>query len=138
MLVTRSYKLPVVANRDKRETAEYLLNRFSLYVQYCTGQLFFNGNKSFSTVGCGSLFNQAQHKAKSIIKALRAAEKETGDKTNVPVIKNTSAPCMLEKSKEYLKLVDADLNASKELMNRGRSVILEKILPKFNIKVAGK
>jgi transposase len=88
-----------MANVGKEDTARYLLNRFVTYVQHCVGILFFNGNKAFSTKNCGALFNQAQHKARSIIKALLAAQKETGEKINVPQVKKTSAPCKLEVSK---------------------------------------
>jgi transposase len=70
-----------------------------MYANHCVGYLYFNGNKQQSTQGLGLLFNQAQYKAKSIIKAQTAARKETGMKTNVPLLKNISAPCKLEKSK---------------------------------------
>ena len=99
MLVQRSYKLKVFGNLIKADTAKYCSNRYNLYVNGFSGHLFFNNNKTFSTAGLGQLANQAQHKAQGIIKAQCAAQKETGDKVNVPAFKKLCCPCIVEESK---------------------------------------
>ena len=96
---TRTYRLLLVPNRDKFDTARYLINRFNSYVNICLGKLYFNGNKTYSTSGLGQLFNQAQHKARSMIKAQTAAQKETKDKTNVPIVSDLGVPVKYEISK---------------------------------------
>lgn len=100
MKVVRAYKLIAMGNKSKIDTSVYLINRYSMYTQYCVGILFFNGNKTFSTKGCGLLFNQAQHKARTIISALKAMHIKTGHKINVPLLKNIGVPCKLEKAKK--------------------------------------
>lgn len=99
MKVQRSYTLPIYANSVKLDTAKYTADRHLKYVNGYLGHLFFSEKKSFSTKGLGFLANQAQHKALGIINALRAAAKETGAKTNVPVLSKICAPATIEKSK---------------------------------------
>jgi len=99
MKLTRSYKLRLYPNFGKAETSRYSYKRFLEYTNSFAGKLFFNGNKSISTEGLGQLANQAQHKARGIISALFAAAKQTGSKTNIPVIKSIGCPAKIQPSK---------------------------------------
>lgn len=96
MLLNRTYNLALFSNPTKLDTARYTYNNHLRYVNLFAGKLFFNNNKSISTKNLGQLANQAQHKAKGIISALRASEKETGNKTNVPVSKRVGCPARIE------------------------------------------
>jgi transposase len=89
--VTRSYKLAIIANRDKTETAKYLINRFNLYVVQFLGNIYYY-NKTSSTKGLGELANQAQYVAKGKAKALREAIKSTNNKVNLPLKKTEGVP----------------------------------------------
>ena len=99
MKISRAYKLKLEGNSAKNEILRYSHNRFLSYTQIYAGKLFFNGNKPISTKGLGTLVNQAQHKSRGIIKALKEASKATGDKINVPELKNIGMPCKIEVSK---------------------------------------
>lgn len=95
--VTRSYKLSISANRDKTETAKYLIDRFNLYVvQFLGNQYYYNYSES--TKGLGELANQAQHVAKGKAKALREAVKATGNKVNLPTKTHEGVPVKVELS----------------------------------------
>ena len=99
MQITRIAKLAIYPNFGKLEGARYTHARHLQYAQHWVTQLYFNrGVKSFSTAGMGQLANQAQHKAKGILEAHFAAVKETGDKSNVPQIRQTGCPARIEKS----------------------------------------
>ena len=98
--VTRAYKLKVYGNDTKTDTARYTYSRFMMFADYWIGRLFFNGNKRIQTVGMGTVADSAQHKCRGIIRALRAAEKETDNKVNVPDLKNLGAYAAIEKSKD--------------------------------------
>ena len=93
--VTRSYKLEIIANRDKTETAKYLINRFNLYVVQFLGNLYYY-NKSESTEGLGELANQAQHTAKGKVKAIKESAKATGNKVNLPMVTHEGVPVKVE------------------------------------------
>lgn len=95
--VTRSYKLPIIANRDKIETAKYLINRFNLYLVQFLGNLYYY-NKTESTEGLGELANQAQHVAKGKVKAIKESAKATGNKVNLPMITHEGVPVKVELS----------------------------------------
>ena len=95
--VTRSYKLEIVANRDKTETAKYLINRFNLYVVQFLGNLYYY-NKSESTEGLGELANQAQHVAKGKVRAIKESSKATLNKVNLPMITHEGVPVKVEVS----------------------------------------
>jgi transposase len=99
MKVTRAYKIRTYPNTGKSEHARYTHSSFLRYVNLWIGKLFFNNNKSISTEGLGKLANNAQHKAKGIIRALRAAQKETGSKINIPVVKHIGCPAQIEQAK---------------------------------------
>lgn len=95
--VTRSYKLEIVANRDKTETAKYLINRFNLYVvQFLSNLYYYNGSES--TEGLGELANQAQHCAKGKVKAIKESIKATLNKVNLPMVTHEGVPVKVEVS----------------------------------------
>jgi hypothetical protein len=93
--VIRSYKLRLYGNTSKADTARYTYESHKRYVQQWAGMLFFNGNKPVSTEGLGMLANQAQHKARGIVRSLRASAKETGTKTNIPEIRSVGCPATI-------------------------------------------
>ena len=97
--VNRSYKLRLYGNDVKTDTVRYAHSRFLQWCQMWSGRLLFNGNKYSSTQGLGSIAHKAQYKAKGIISALKAAAKETGNKTNIPNLKNVGMPAKIETSK---------------------------------------
>ena len=94
---TRGYKLKAYGNKAKTDTALYTHNRFIHYLNYFLGRLFFNGNKHLSTKGMGRVANQAKHKARGMVSALLALQKE--GKVNIPHQPNEWAYGKLEKSK---------------------------------------
>lgn len=98
MEVTRAYQLAIYPTKTKLDTARYTYTRFLEYINTWSGKLFFNGNKAISTEGLGMLCNQAQHKARGIIRALQAASKETGNKSNVPEVRRIGCPAKLQAS----------------------------------------
>jgi len=99
--ITRALHLAVYPNYGKSEDLLYTTKRYQQYVQHFSGQLFFKPDeKLFSTRGMGQLANQAQYRAKGIIKALKAAAKETEEKINVPQIKFQSCPARIEMSED--------------------------------------
>lgn len=100
VFLTRAYKLALHPNVVKSDTARYTYERHLQYVNAWVGPLFFNGNKPRSTAGLGQLANQAQHKAQGIIRALKAAQAETGDKANVPQVKRVGCPAKILSSKD--------------------------------------
>jgi ribosomal protein L21 len=100
MKLTRVYKLRVYPNFQKKEEVRYTYAQFLRYVNLWCGKLFFNGNKSVSTEGLGQLANKAQHKARGIIQALVQASKATGEKTNIPVIRQLGCPAKVELNKQ--------------------------------------
>jgi transposase len=97
--VTRSYKLQIIANKAKIDTAKYLINRFNLYVVQFLGNMFYYNTKQ-STKGLGKLANDAQHCAIGKAKAIRESARITGCKVNIPLITNEGVPVKLEKSKK--------------------------------------
>ena len=96
MKVTRSYKLKLYPNQTKEDTMRYTWNRFKEYCQVWVGKLYFNENKHISTQGLGKLANDAEHKARAIIRCQTAAAKATGNKTNIPDLKNIGMTAKLE------------------------------------------
>lgn len=96
--VTRAYHLPCYPNRDKFDTARYLIDRFNLYTQYCVSRSFFNSPIK-STKGCGELFNRANHKARDIVKKQKASHNETMNKMNIPKISKERPLVKFEKAK---------------------------------------
>jgi transposase len=99
MLVTRVYKLLAVPRFEKSEGIRYAATKFNHYVNLWLPKLFFNGNKSISTRNLGCLASQAQYKARGIIIALKAAQRITGNKINVPQVTNVGVPCKIQVSK---------------------------------------
>lgn len=100
MLVTRTLNLAVYGNTSKTEAARYTCQNFNKYLHHFLTQLFFYPGKFLSTAGMGKLANQAQHKARAILRAQRQAAKVTDDKTNIPQIKSTFCPAKIEISKD--------------------------------------
>lgn len=98
IIVTRSYKLQIVANKAKSDTAKYLINRFNLYLVQFLGNLYYY-SKPQSTKNLGELANQAQHVARCRAKALKESSKATGNKVNLPLATNEGVPVKFEKSK---------------------------------------
>jgi transposase len=96
--VTRAYHLPCYPNRDKLDTARYLFDRFNLYVQHCVGRQYFESAIK-STSGAGKLFNQANNKARNIVRKHKASIKATGNKSNVPSCRKEKPPVRFELSK---------------------------------------
>lgn len=96
--VLRSYKMLINGTYSKTEIARYTYNRFNIYYQRGLGHYFFK-KKDPSTAGMGQLANQAFYKAKGNINALKAAEKATGNKINVPFQAIPRMPALIEKSK---------------------------------------
>ena len=75
--LTRTAKLAIYPNFGKLEGVKYTYARHLQYTQHWTTQLYFNrAVKSITTTGMGQLANQAQHKAKGILKAHFAAVKD--------------------------------------------------------------
>ncbi len=95
----RSYKLRIEANFNKLEEVRYNARNHSLYLQHFVTQLYFSDKRHLSTLGMGTLANQAQKTAMGILAAHRAATKATGNKSNIPQIKFLSAPAKIFKSK---------------------------------------
>ena len=98
--VTRAYKMLAVPRFQKSEGIRYTSKKFNDYVNLYLPKLFFNGNKSISTEELGQLANKAQYKAHGIISAQKAAQKVTGDKVNIPQVKNVGVPCKITASKK--------------------------------------
>lgn len=117
MLLTRALTLKIEATSLKADTARYTHTRFLQWTNRMAGQLFFNGGKTVSTEGQGQLVNKAQHKARGIISALRAAQKKTKEKANVPVIKSIGCPAKLEVSR--VKRFDYWLIVENEWQKKG-------------------
>lgn len=97
VVVIRSYKLPIIANQAKADTAKYLINRFNLYVVQFLGNVYYYG-KSASTAGLGELANQAQYVAKGKAKAIKESAKATGNKVNLPLKTREGVPVKVEAS----------------------------------------
>jgi hypothetical protein len=97
---TRAYKLRIYPNFGKFEDVRYTYDRFLSYVNLWAGKLVFNPKGKFSTAGLGQLANQAQHKARGIANALLAASKATGNKFNVPVVKQVGCPAKIQDPKK--------------------------------------
>jgi len=112
MLVTRAIQLAIYPNKQKLDTARYTYERHKLYAQHFVTQLYHQPHvKFFSTKGMGQLANKAQHKALGLLKAHREATKETGNKSNLPLVSYVGCPAIIETSKDssfdfWLKVED--------------------------------
>lgn len=101
MKITRTVKLALFANPGKLETLRYSYERYKLYTQHFITQLYHKPYlNSLSTLGMGQLANQAQHKAQGLLKAHRESVKETGAKSNLPVIGQVGCPGRIAKSED--------------------------------------
>jgi hypothetical protein len=101
MLVTRTSKLFIDANPGKLEGIRCTYAQHLKYTQHWVIQLYFNrAVKSYSTEGMGQLANQAQHKARGILKAHFESVKETGMKSNIPQVKQVGCPAEIEESED--------------------------------------
>lgn len=98
-VVVRSYKLKLYGNTVKTDTARYSIKRFNDYANMFLGRVFF-GERKISTKGMGQLPNQALYKARNIISTQRKSYKATGNKMNVPYVKNLGCYAKIEKSKK--------------------------------------
>jgi hypothetical protein len=129
MKLTRTYNLALEVNKGKLEIARYSYERHLQLVNVWAGKLFFNGNKSLTTKGLGRLANQAQHRARGIIAALIAANKATGNKSNVPIIKKIGCPAKLQNS---LNSFDYWLTVENQFTKAKRIAMPVKAHKKFN------
>lgn len=127
----RSYKLKLLGNKTKIDTARYTQVRFNQYCNSFMGYLFFT-NKSNSTAGLGDLANQALYKSRKIVTSLRKASKATGNKMNVPVAKKIGCYAELEKSKsskfQYWVAVSSQFSRKKVRMPANSHKALNKAL----------
>jgi transposase len=92
----RSYKLLLLGNKVKTDTALYTLSRSKLYFNSFIGRVYF-GEKRISTAGMGDVASRALYKAMNMVRSLRALEK-IGNKTNVPYAPNIGCRAELRKS----------------------------------------
>jgi len=97
MKVYRSYKLMLYGNTSKIDTARYTQKRFNDYCNMFLGRFYF-GEKKISTVGMGKVASIAARKSSLMIKTLKASQKATGSKTNVPFAQNLGCRARIEKS----------------------------------------
>jgi transposase len=110
--------LALEANLTKLDTARYTYERHLQFVNLWTGKLLFNGNKSLSTADLGQLANQAQHRARGVIRALRESAKETGNKVNVPVLQRVGCPARIEASQnsfDYWLTIENEFEKAKRV-----------------------
>ena len=98
MKCQRSYKLKLLGNKSKTDTALYAHSRFCLYLEMFMGKYFF-GTRHISTRGMGDLAGRALYKAIHMVRALNALHRKTGVKINVPYKPNVGCRAKLEKSK---------------------------------------
>ncbi len=99
-MMIRSYLIPVYSNPGKQESIRYTATRFIQFDQHFVNKFFYDQVSKFSTKGMGALANQAQYKAKGIIKAQKEASKSTGNKSSCPEIKFKSCPAKIEVSED--------------------------------------
>ncbi len=99
-MIYRSYFIPVYSNPGKQESIRYTITRFAQYVQHFVNKFFYDQVSKSSTKGIGKLANQAQYKARGIIRAQRAASEATGNKSSCPEIKFKSCPAKIEVSED--------------------------------------
>ena len=109
--------------------ARYTYQKHLRFVNTWAGKLFFNDNEPISTKHFGQLCNQAQHKAKGIISALRASQKETGNKVNVPVVSKVGCPAKIEISENSF---DYWINIENQFGRKSRVFLPVKSHKKFN------
>lgn len=96
--MNRRYQLRLYGNTTKTDTARYTQKRFNDYANMFLGRIYF-GERRISTAGMGDLANRAAHRSHKIIKALRASEKATKNKTNVPFARKLGCNAKIEMSK---------------------------------------
>ena len=114
MKLTRTYTLRVYPNFQKSEGFRYTYTKYLFYVNDWSSKLFKNGNKSISTAGLGQLANQAQHRARGVVRGLLSL-KANGhvDKKNRSGRKFHCGACG---HKDH-----ADANAAKVISSKGTS-----------------
>lgn len=115
MKVIRSYKLKLMANPIKKDTARYTQMRFNQYSNMFLGRIFF-GQRNISTAGMGTLANQALYRSWQIIKGVKATQKATGKKMNVPFAQRLGCFAILESSKS--KSFDYWVSVSNQFTNK--------------------
>lgn len=87
--VNKSFKLKVYGTETKFETLRWCAYNYKKLTNAFIQHLYFNGNKTYSTEGLGGMGNQAQHKAKGIVRAKHAQEKTQPEiKKQIPVLKD--------------------------------------------------
>jgi len=121
MLVTRALKLAIFPNVSKLDAARYTYEKHLLYAQHFVTQLYFAPHgAALSTSGMGGLANKAQHRARNILAAHRAATKATDNKSNVPKIAFIGCPAAIEVSKDsifdYWLKVESQFSNKKTLL----------------------
>ena len=95
----RSYKLKIYPNKGKAEAMRYAHGAFLKWCGHWSGKLLFNGNKRISTKGMGKIADQAQHRIRGVISALKASSEATGNKMNVPGTENLGMYAKISPSK---------------------------------------
>ena len=81
----RSYELALYANPGKAEETRYAMWWYQKYTRGYVQELYDKpANEFVSTAGLGLLANQAQRRARDMLRAGRAAEKATGDPFKCP------------------------------------------------------
>lgn len=96
MKLVRSYKLRIYPNFHKLEEIRYNASTYKKYLQHFVTQLYFSQKRFLSTVGMGTLANQAQKEAVGILKAHRESVKALEIKSNVPQITRILTPARIE------------------------------------------
>jgi transposase len=144
-MLSRTFLLKLAPNKAKLDTARYTYEKHLLYVQHWTTQLYFKPDfkeglitsrkglsdeekavlnkkaQAFSTEGTGMLCNQAQQRARAILSAHWASTEATGNKSNVPQVKQIGCPARLEASKT--KEFDYWLSVENAMEKRGRVML---------------
>lgn len=82
------------------EDIRYSASRYKLFLQHFTTQLYYSGEKFFSTKGMGTLANQAQKQAMGVVKGEKESTKKTGNKSSCPQIDFDLCPGTISRSKK--------------------------------------
>ena len=133
MKLTKTYNLSLdPANAGKLELAGYTYARHLAHVQYWAITLYKGGLEvKHSTAGMGTLANQAQHRARGIVRALRASAKATGNKTSRPEVERIGCPATIRPAKAS-ESVAYWLAVENQFTARGRVLLPTKAHRKFN------
>jgi len=85
--VNRSYKLRLYGTKAKFEDLRWSAYQYTKLTNAFIEHLYFNEDVShYSTTGLGTLGNQAQQKARGIVKSKKTNEKENNHKKSIPFL----------------------------------------------------